>query len=300
MLGLVVDSRECTWVRVHKKRERRRVESYGSCPTPAGAVQNGIVRDPADLGAALKAALRPARFYREEVAVCLSGLQFFVRSFSLPGLKPRDLARAVSYKVAAEVPIPLEDLAVDYRLPPGAGGEIVAVVTRRTNLQQLVLALKLAGLTPRVIDIEPYCLLRAATGRQDDGRGATAILSLNRESPQFSFFLDGILRFHRFLPANHAVTGQEAGFWPGVAPELGRSLAFCRQEFYRTGAIRVLVTGIPLPPEISATLENQAAAPPAYLTMVEGVELSPSLPAGAAAELAAGWAAALGLALRRG
>ncbi|KKM09404.1 hypothetical protein SY88_18775 [Clostridiales bacterium PH28_bin88] len=300
MIGLVVDSRECTWVRVQQKGERRRVESYGSCPTPAGAVQNGIVRDPADLGAALKAALLPARFYREKVAVCLSGLQFFVRSFSLPGIKPRDLARAVSYRVAAEVPIPLEDLAVDYQLPPGAGGAIVAVATRRTNLQQLVLALQLAGLTPRVIDIEPYCLLRAATSRQSDGRGATAILSLHRESPQFSFFLDGILRFHRFLPANHAVAGQEADFWPGVGPELGRSLAFCRQEFYRTGAIRVLVTGIPLPAEISATLESQLAGPLAHLTTVERVELAPSLPAGAAAELAARWAAALGLVLRRG
>lgn len=300
MIGLVVDSRECTWVRVHKKGEKPRVDSYGSCPTPAGAVQNGIVRDPADLGAALKVALQPVRFFRERVAVCLGGLQFFVRSFSLPGLKPRDLARAVSYRVAAEVPIPLEDLAVDYRLSPGAEGEIVAVATRRTNLQQLVLALKLAGLMPRVIDIEPYCLFRAATGRRDGGRGATAILSLNRESPQFSFFLDGILRFHRFLPAGNGTDGQEAGFWPGVGPELGRSLAFCRQEFYRTGAIRVLVTGIPLPPEISATLEGQLAAPPAHLATVEGVELSPSLPAGAAAELAAGWAAALGLALRRG
>ncbi|WP_258358932.1 type IV pilus biogenesis protein PilM [Moorella sulfitireducens] len=299
MIGLVIDSRESTWVRVHKKGDRLRVDSYGSCPTPAGAVQNGIVRDPADLGAALKAALQPARFFRERVAVCLSGLQFFVRSFSLAGLKPRDTARAVRYKVAAEVPIPLEDLVVDYRLPPGAGEAIMAVATRRTNLQQLVLALKLAGTAPRVIDIEPYCLLRAATGHRDDGRRATAILSLNRDSPQFSFFLDNILRFHRFLPAGNGVTGGEAGFWSGVAPELERSLAFCRQEFYRTGAIRVLVTGIPLPPEIAVTLENQVAEPPVYLTMVEGIELSPALPASAATELAAGWTTALGLVRRR-
>lgn len=300
MIGLAVGSRECTWVRARARGGGLYVESYGSCPTPAGTVQYGIVRDPGDLGRALREALRPGRLRREETNLCLCGMQFFVRAISLPGVRRRDLPRAVRYQVAAEVPIPLEDLAVDYRFLPGDRAEVVAVATRRTNLQHLVLALRTAGLRPRVIDIEPYCLFRAAARMWPERvPPAVALLSLDPAAVQFSFFTAGILRFHRFFPPDDMGTSGGEAWWQRAAAEAGRSLAFCRQKFGRDVEVRFLATGSAAQEEACAALEGALEMPVQPLAAAPGLAFSTSLAPGAADELARGWPAALGLALRR-
>lgn len=153
--------------------ERSRPTAWGQREIPEGILLEGKVVDPEGLAAELRHLWREAGFRSRYVAVAVPNEIVFLRSISLPRSLPRlsnkEMEEAVKWEAERYIPFPLEEVVLDYHVPPGGEqGEMVPVWVGAIRLEDImgyVEALRGAGLVPVVADAKANALLLPYEGR---------------------------------------------------------------------------------------------------------------------------------------
>jgi general secretion pathway protein L len=121
--------------------------------------------DGAQLAATLRQFFKANRLNGAEVTTALPCRDMFIRTLALPFHDPKSLVQVVPYEVEHLIPLPLEDVAVDYQLlGPGStngqenGSDVLVAAVPRTTLTQHVQLLGDAGINPSLIDVDALAL----------------------------------------------------------------------------------------------------------------------------------------------
>ncbi|MAO82004.1 MAG: pilus assembly protein PilM, partial [Nocardioides sp.] len=146
---------------------------HGSIELGRGAVETGVVADPHQVTAACRELWRAGRFSTREVRLGVSSGSVLVRQIELDWMPPADLKRALRYQVAGLLPVAVDDANLDHVLlgevtrRDESGQErrmvrILLVATARGAVDEMVRAVRAAGLRARTADLAPLALVRAA------------------------------------------------------------------------------------------------------------------------------------------
>jgi type IV pilus assembly protein PilM len=172
-VGLDIDGRFLAAAQTDAGRVTRTV----SAELPDGLVREGEVTDPAALGQALKSFISDNGLPRN-VRLGVTNQQIVVRVIDLPQIddhKQRDAA--VRFQAAETIAMPLEQAVLDHQVagnvqaPDGTPRmQIVVVAARRSMIDALTEAAKVAGVKPEGIDLDAFALVRVlAAGDAGDG-----------------------------------------------------------------------------------------------------------------------------------
>ncbi len=110
-----------------------------------------------------------------EIVTALPCRDLFIRTLALPFRDPKKLLQVVPFEVENLIPLPLEEVAVDYQLlgpggmtGPENGSDVLVAAVPRTTLAQHVHLLTEAGIEPSLIDVDALALysLMQHLGRQ--------------------------------------------------------------------------------------------------------------------------------------
>ena len=146
----------------------RKVEQWANMPLEPGLVVGGIIVDEtqtADKVRELFATIQHSQLTdlisgKGKVIVGLGGRDSLYRVISLPVLEKSILAEAVRREMARVLPVSLDQLYLAYQRIPGNENEtrlfVAAFPKKATDV--LIKTLRLAGVTPRVLDLSPLAL----------------------------------------------------------------------------------------------------------------------------------------------
>lgn len=133
-----------------------RVERVLSVGVPPGV----DVRDPAQMGAHIRAALEQEGIATHHAVVDIPRDQVVLNTLRLPCTNPDELPGIVSIQIAKDLPFPLTDASVDFALPPESTGEVAADVlvaaVRLEILEQYQAVCEAAGLKLARVGLRPY------------------------------------------------------------------------------------------------------------------------------------------------
>ena len=199
-----------------------------------GAVQDGAIRDPDPVGAALGRLLARLGIRGRRVALSIGGSSVLVKRFPAPAEaalsgKPGDGFRdAVAREAARHVPFHLESLEFDYEGPlpalaePAPGeparrerGAIVFGAAPRETVDNHCRAVTAAGREVTRIELEPYALYAAAgfttsLTSPDREPGALAIVEIGASRAGVHVF-GGSPPPNRLIRGNHSAPDPGAG-----------------------------------------------------------------------------------------
>jgi len=143
-----------------------------STALPIGLSSEGEVTDPHGLGEAIKDFIRRHALPRS-VRLGVANQQIVVRQIEVPRVEnERERAAAVRFQAADAVPMPLDDAILDYQLIERVsvdGGErerMVVVAARKSMIDQLLEASRIAGLKVEGIDLNAFALVRTLTAAE--------------------------------------------------------------------------------------------------------------------------------------
>jgi type IV pilus assembly protein PilM len=183
------------------------ITAVGSAPVAPGAVNEGEVLDPVSVSNALKQAWSKTGLGKD-VVLGVSGRHVIVRQMDLPWLEDKAFRKALPYRVAGQLPVPVEDVILDYvalgdtTAKDAAGGRTVSlllVAAMRQPVLRAVQAVERAGLHPVRVDLSGLAMLRVA-GRTDLAPGvAEARIDIGAEVTTVVVQVDGVPRFVRML-----------------------------------------------------------------------------------------------------
>ncbi len=175
-------------------------------PTPADTVQNGTIKNPAELKGAIKELLREMGARSLKVATVLTGQNLIVRQIEVPRMPAEELKKVIHTQADHYFGIPAEDLAADFqvlRQLPQNRMQVLLVGSLKQPIVELVDLLQSCGLRATRVDIEPLAAMRslrwtnavASTVAED----ATVILDIGAGTSNLSIFQGDELQLVRVI-----------------------------------------------------------------------------------------------------
>lgn len=138
-------------------------------PLPDGAFHDGEVVDQDAVAASLRSLFAEHKLSKR-VRLGISNQRVVVRTMRLPAIDdPKELDAAVRFQAQEQVPMPLDQAVLDYRVVGGAAEteessakiDVILVAARREMIDASLRPLRQAGLQPVGIDLSAFGLIRA-------------------------------------------------------------------------------------------------------------------------------------------
>lgn len=167
LIGLDISSSSVKVLELSKKGDRYQVEAFASEPLPPNVVAEKNITDPTQVGEAIARAVKKAGTGTKQAAVAVAGAAVFSKVIEAPaGLSGRELEDHIATEATNHVPYPLEEVNYDFQVlgPQEKNPELVDVLLaacRKDVIEQRSAALEIAGLKPKVVDIELYAMENA-------------------------------------------------------------------------------------------------------------------------------------------
>lgn len=200
LLGVDINDTAIRLVELGRCTSGYSVQGYVTQALPAHAVVDGTFLDLDGVARALRSALSRLSTSARGAAAAVAGPSVITRMIEMEaGLTGDEMTWMIQMEADQYIPYPLDDVAIDFQvrgptaLNPGRVEVLLAACLKeQVEARQAVLAL--AGLVPRVVDVEAFALARAC-------------------SQDFASFTPG----HRVDGAQWAVDAQGMGIACGLA-----------------------------------------------------------------------------------
>ena len=180
-------------------------------PLPAGAVENGEVREPEAVTEALRELWERGGFKNRRVWMGVGNQRVVVREIALPFLPEKELRASLGFQVQEFIPMPVDEAVLDYD-PLGEFEQdgrqmmrVLLVAAQRVMVDGLVSAAMGAKLEPVGLDLVPFAMVRAV-GTSDAGMdleetGDEAVIDIGAHVTNIVVHARGSTRFVRILPS---------------------------------------------------------------------------------------------------
>jgi hypothetical protein len=221
--------------------KERQVRKWGCLPLADGLVRDGLILQPSAVGEAIASLFKSTGIPKRKVITSLSGLAFTYRFIDLPRMKPDRLDEAIRRAARQEISLPLEELYLSWQPLPGRGDEqtyFILGVPRRF-VDALAETLKIAGIEPYLMDLQPLALARAAD------RSDAIVVNMEADCFDIVIVAGGIPAvIHTISPRSEGATLEDN--IKRLADELTKTEAFYRShqpESKLSPAMPLLLTG---------------------------------------------------------
>tara|TARA_B110000046_G_C13021105_1_gene411242 strand:- start:3216 stop:4244 length:1029 start_codon:yes stop_codon:yes gene_type:complete len=167
MLGLDISSSAVKLIELSRSAGGYRVEACSVVSLPDNTVVEKKIIDIRGLADAIEKAVAYSGTKLSDAAVAVSDSLVITKYIELPqGLTDLQIQMEIEVVAYQYIPYPMEEVAFDFDIlgPIDTDANVVRVLIvacRRDNIEHRRQALKMAGLTPKVVDVERFVVERA-------------------------------------------------------------------------------------------------------------------------------------------
>lgn len=180
-------------------------------PLPAGAVENGEVREVPAVSEALRELWNKGGFRSRRVWMGVGNQRVVVREIALPAMPEKELRQSLGFQVQEFIPMPVDEAVLDYHLIEELEIEgrpmlrMLLVAAQKVMVDTLVSAATGAKLEPVGLDLVPFALVRAVgatgAGMELETTGGEAVVDVGAHVTNIVVHAAGETRFVRILPS---------------------------------------------------------------------------------------------------
>jgi type IV pilus assembly protein PilM len=183
------------------------LEKFGQVALPYGAVRDGEVIDVDAVAAAIKQLWSAIKFSDKKVVVGVANQKVIVRAVSLPAAPIDEIKETLAFQVQDSIPMAVENALLDFYPLDEAeeGGRQVVrgllVAAARDMVSTQLQAVQQAGLTPVMVDLTAFAVLRSLADADHLGMGAPleALVDVGARVTNIVLHQGGVPRFVRIL-----------------------------------------------------------------------------------------------------
>ncbi|GAB1265747.1 type IV pilus assembly protein PilM [Aurantivibrio infirmus] len=167
VIGLDISSTSVKLLELSRQGDRFRVESYAVKALPPNAVVEKNINDLEAVAEVIQAVMQLAKAKVKSASVAVAGSAVITKLIEMPaGLSDDAMETQITLEADQYIPYPLEEVAIDFEVQGVSERnpdqvEVLLAACRRENVDLRVDVLALAGLQPRIVDVEAYTMERA-------------------------------------------------------------------------------------------------------------------------------------------
>lgn len=192
--GLDIGYTSVRAVELQKKGKLVHLTSYGETPLKEGVFSRDNINVD-ELSFAIKKVLSGGNIGEiksRQVICALPEEDIFIKNLQLPTMEDDELTEVIKFELEKIVPIPINDLYLDYRRVKMADNNgkdnIIVAAARKKIIHMYMDALKKADLEVIALDIEPAAVARALIPKEETDKNAYLILDMGAESTTITVY----------------------------------------------------------------------------------------------------------------
>jgi len=203
--GLDISDLSLKIAKLKKRKNSLRLVSFGEEKIEPGIIKEGEIKNEEKLAEIIKVALRKVKGEKLKTKYVVASLpeeKAYLEVIQLPRLSEEDLKSAVIYEAENYIPLPLEDIYLDYQIVPPLNldhFDVLIAALPRTTIDPYLSSLKLAGLQPIVFEIESLSIIRALI-KNGFSPSPILLIDLGATKTSLTIFAGNSLRFTAFIP----------------------------------------------------------------------------------------------------
>jgi type IV pilus assembly protein PilM len=248
--GMDIGTQSIKIVQISKTPSGLKLERFIEGPTPSMTIQDGKITDPGALGEAIKSMLANNKASMDQVVSSISGQSVVIRPINMTQMTERELDNAIKFEAERYLPYSVADACINGTIlrksieEDEKMMEVLLVAAPNEMVRNAENVVKLAGLEPVAIDLEPFALVRtvqnALTG--DISSRTISLINIGASSSSINIFKDGILRHNRtIMTAGNSFT-------KAIGQSLNLSFEEAEKIKIEKGIIRVEKDATPVAP----------------------------------------------------
>lgn len=167
LLGLDISSSAVKLLEISRSGSRYKVESYLVRPLPPNTVVEKNINDVEALADTIRKVVSQSRAKAKDAAVAVSGSSVITKVIEMPAeLNDQALETQIALEADQYIPYPLDEVALDFEvIGPSENNpeqvDILLAACRLENVNSRAEALEMAGLSPKVVDVEVFAVERS-------------------------------------------------------------------------------------------------------------------------------------------
>ncbi|MCD4782274.1 MAG: type IV pilus assembly protein PilM [Candidatus Eremiobacteraeota bacterium] len=248
--GIDLGTHSVKMAQIIKTSSGFQLTKFAEGPTPALTIKDGQIIDSRALGDTVKAMLANNKMSMDRVVSAVSGQSVVIRPIIMTQMNERELQNAIKFEAERYLPYSVADAQIKGTiLRKSVEGEektmevlLVAAPNEMVTTTQEVI--KMAGITPLAIDLEPFALVRSARAvlSNEIVNQTIALINLGASSSSINIFKEGILRHNR------TITTAGNSFTKAIGQSLNLSFEEAEKIKKEKGVIRVEKDATPVAP----------------------------------------------------
>lgn len=165
-LGLDIGSHAVKICELANSASGHTLVSLGSAMLPAGAVEDGVLQDPAAVAEVIGNLVKNLKVKSKKAAISISGYSVIVKKISLPSLSDEEMEKHIHAEAEQYIPFDIDDVYLDFQNLHTASDEdtrtdVMLVAAKKDVVDGYLAMLKHTGLTAGIVDIDAFALENA-------------------------------------------------------------------------------------------------------------------------------------------
>lgn len=193
-------------VSLAKDKDRYKLVSLGSIPSPRPGLISDAEEDLEVLAGSIKKLLAAANIDQKEVVVALPESRVFTRVIDdLPYLTDAELGSAIRYAAEEFIPMPLSDVNLNWQIlvrsekkDKDAKTVVLVIASPKNAVLKYIKVLEKAGLRPKALETETIAVTRSLVGNNPFSPN-TLIVQLGATTTDFAVVSKGLIWLTRSI-----------------------------------------------------------------------------------------------------
>jgi len=232
-LGLDVGTASVKLVQLAMEGGRLKLETYGEVwvmPRGSGTGASNFSLPNEEIGAIVSELVKATKAKPTNVTAAIPIFSSFVTIFELPALSETELADAIPYQARKYVPVPIEDVTLDWSIASrGKRGEnqsevleILLVAIPNEVIARYLKIAQIAGLDLKALESESFAVARGLTGGD---KNPLCLIDIGASSTDITIVDEGTVRVsHNFDIGGHRFNNVVASTPQAEATQRGQNI----------------------------------------------------------------------------
>lgn len=234
LVGLDIGSSVVKVCVLKETKRNLQLKTFDMVTLPPDAIVDGVVMNNNAVVEAIRGLMSRNRIKQKNCAISVSGYSVIVNRISLPLMTEQELESSFQWEVEHHIPFDINDVYIDKQIltknPEVGTMDVLLVASKRDTVNEYLDVTRDAGLTPKVVDVDCFCLQNMFEVTYPDiaqEPGTTALIDIGAATSSIIIMTDGITAFTRDLSMGG---GQ-------FTEEIQKQLQITREEAeaYKTG-----------------------------------------------------------------
>ncbi len=226
IFGLDISDLSLKIVKLKKRRKSLRLVSFGEEKISPGIIKEGEIKDENKLSDIIKETIKKVKGERLKTKYVIASLpeeKAFLQVIQMPKISEADLKSAIIYEAENYIPIPIEEVYLDYQIVSPLQNQldhydILIAALSKAIVDSYLSCLISAGLFPLAFEIESQAISRALI-KDEVTTSPLFLIDLGATRTSFVVFSGHSLRFTSSIPVS------SQNFTQIISKNLGINLA---------------------------------------------------------------------------